>query len=193
MKIILQKLIPLIIPYFKDSPLQNFRFNHTLRVLKLAEFLAKKEKANLEIIQFAAILHDIGKYKETKEKGHALISAEIALLILDLFNLTASQKEQIIYCIKNHNSHLPKLNTLEAEIIRDADKLDRLSPIRVALYFYNAPTKNRTLEETKNVIKEELSFVKNIFRTKTARKLSLKKEKLIIQFIKQFEKDWVKY
>jgi len=35
-------------------------YSHVDRVVKIATFLAKKEKADLELVQIGALLHDIG-------------------------------------------------------------------------------------------------------------------------------------
>lgn len=39
-------------------------FSHTERVLALAEKIARKEKANLDVVKIAALLHDIGRMEE---------------------------------------------------------------------------------------------------------------------------------
>ena len=60
-------------------------FAHTERVIKMAEHIAKKENANLEIVMLAALLHDIGRKEEMEKNGaicHAEKSAELSREIL---------------------------------------------------------------------------------------------------------------
>ncbi|MEK7085418.1 MAG: HD domain-containing protein, partial [Patescibacteria group bacterium] len=44
-------------------------FDHVERVLKMCLHIGRKEKADLEILKFAAILHDIGRSEEDKTSG----------------------------------------------------------------------------------------------------------------------------
>jgi len=65
-------------------------FAHVLRVLRLAEKLARMEGADLEIVRTAALLHDISRSEDEEagaeaeeETDHALIAAREARRILD--------------------------------------------------------------------------------------------------------------
>jgi len=50
--IVKEKMLPL------DGTAHSY--SHVDRVVKIATFLAKKEKADLELVQIGALLHDIG-------------------------------------------------------------------------------------------------------------------------------------
>jgi uncharacterized protein len=113
---------------------------HTMRVYNMAVHLAEGENVDLEIIKFAALLHDIGGQKEIQDKtgktDHALIGAEMAKSILEEVGLPAEKIKHIQDCIVSHRyktENQPK--TLEARIIFDADKLDAVGAIGVARAF----------------------------------------------------------
>ena len=58
-------------------------YEHVNRVVKIATFLAEKEKANLELVQIGALLHDIGW---AVGKPHNETGAELASKILKEIN-----------------------------------------------------------------------------------------------------------
>lgn len=189
--LLLKKTVPFL---RKDSV---YRVGHSLRVAKFAESLAKKEGADMQVVQFAAILHDIGKYKETKEKNHCLLGAEIAVSILKDFKLSKDKnkderkKENIIHAIKVHSfMHKNLAETIEAKIIQDADKLDRLSPVRIADYFYYGSKKGKSFSSISNRIKNILKNT-NSFNTKSAKAMAEERKRLCRKFMDIFERDFV--
>jgi uncharacterized protein len=112
--------------------------DHVMRVYNLAMAIVKSEAgADLEVLQAAVLLHDIGGAKEvndpTGNTDHAIVSREMAKPILE--NLGFSQ-EKIVHiqdCILSHryrNDHEPK--TIEAKVLFDADKLDGIGAIGIA-------------------------------------------------------------
>ncbi len=181
-------LLDLAYPYLKKANAD--RWHHTLRVLKFAEHLAKIEKADMEVVRFAAILHDVGKYKEPRE-NHALAGWKIASRILKKFVLPKKKKENILHCILVHSweSH-GKAKTKEAKIIQDADRLDRVSPTRVALHLYFAQkSKKDILSAVKSV--ERIIKETSVFNTNSASQIAESRIKASSQFIKLFEEDYI--
>ena len=69
-------------------------WTHVERVRKMAISIGKKEKANLQILEIAALLHDIGRKEEMKSKGlfcHAEAGAGIARKILKNYNISKNE------------------------------------------------------------------------------------------------------
>ena len=120
-------------------------WSHVERVRKLALQIGKEEKADLRIIELAALLHDIGRKYEMENKGfkngikicHAQEGRKETTKILENFkNITEKEKGNILHSIEAHrsrNSLIPK--TLEAKIVFDADKLDSLGAIGIGRIF----------------------------------------------------------
>jgi len=112
--------------------------SHAMRVYNLCLRLAKGTKGvNLEILKLAALLHDIGGFKELKDKSgrtcHAKESAKMAQKILKTLGYPQNKIDKIIHCILAHRHRTGVIpQTIEAEILFDADKLDALGAIGIA-------------------------------------------------------------
>lgn len=111
-------------------------FDHVLRVYRMAERLAEAEGGDLEIVRAAALLHDAeGSATEGGDAGradHHHASADFARKIL----LAEGWKEERIaavqHCIQAHRFRdNTEPQTLEAQILFDADKLDVIGAIGV--------------------------------------------------------------
>jgi len=115
--------------YSDSDPVHGF--DHILRVYRMAEKIAAAEGADLEIVRAAALLHDAegsDPTDKTKRKLHHHTSAEFAGEILLTENWSAQRIAAVQHCIRAHRfrdlSEPPQ--TLEAQIIFDADKLDAI-------------------------------------------------------------------
>ena len=112
--------------------------NHVMRVYSLCLKLTKGMKdIDLEVLELAALLHDVGGMGELKDKTgkvcHAKLSAEMAQNILKKFGYSQDKINKIIHCILAHRYRTGvKPKTKEAKILFDADKLDALGAIGVA-------------------------------------------------------------
>ncbi len=85
--------------------------------------LALKLKANLEIVEISAWLHDIGSIVYGRGDHH-LTGARIAERKLTELNYPREKIEKIKECILNHRGSVAgKRNSLESQIIADADAM----------------------------------------------------------------------
>ena len=131
--------------YPNDDPVHGF--DHVLRVLAMADRLAREEAADLEIVRAAVLLHDAQPPSEVKSEAlpgdgagsaqrvnHHLTSAEFAGEVLAAEEWRAERIEAVQHCIRAHrfrdDRELPQ--TLEAKILFDADKLDAIGAIGAA-------------------------------------------------------------
>jgi uncharacterized protein len=185
-------------------------FDHTQRVIKNAIHIAKKENANLEIVELAALLHDIGRKEEMQSKGkisHALIGAEKAREILTKYGLEKEKIEKIAHCIECHSmSRGIEPKTLEAKVIFDADKLDSTGAIAIGRVFMFAGeigsklhnTKGINLEEVKTYTKEDtayreymlkLRYIKEKMFTKEGKRLAHERQEFMKEFFTRLEQE----
>lgn len=78
-----------------------------------------------EVIYAAALLHDIGRWRQYESKvPHEQASAELALEILKDCNFNQKEIDMIVGAIRNHRSESPIPNSLE-EVINRSDKISR--------------------------------------------------------------------
>ena len=109
---------------------------HIYRVLYNALEIAKTEdKADLDILTAACLLHDIGRKEQFENPAlcHAIIGSEKAYQFLLANGFERSYAEQVKQCIKTHRyrkNNRPQ--SLEAKILFDADKLDVTRAIGIA-------------------------------------------------------------
>jgi uncharacterized protein len=110
-------------------------FDHVLRVLQLAERIAKAEGADLRVVRVAALLHDAGRRQaEAAGLDHAKVAATRARDILAGY--PAVTLEAVTHAIAAHRFRTdPKPSTLEAWVLYDADKLDAIGAVGVARAF----------------------------------------------------------
>lgn len=112
--------------------------DHVMRVYNLALTIAANETdVDLEVLQAAVLLHDIGGAQEandpTGKTDHAVVSCEMAKPILENLNFSSDKIKHIQDCILSHryrNDNEPE--TIEAKILFDADKLDGVGAIGIA-------------------------------------------------------------
>lgn len=107
-------------------------WEHVRRVYNLAQRMASEEGADRLITGCAALLHDIGRLVHRKGTPHALLSVEESLEILKRYPLNQEQIEAIQHAIEAHSfSQGIEPRTLEAQVVRDADRLDGLGAIGI--------------------------------------------------------------
>ncbi|MCE1229515.1 MAG: HD domain-containing protein [Firmicutes bacterium] len=114
----------------------NYRFEHTLAVVKLARWLAAEEGADVEVLECAAWLHDCRKQLNAQrgKDTHAQEAAQAVEGILAGTDFPASKIEAVKTAILHHVglrlSH--RLEPLEAACLWDADKLSKLGAAGIA-------------------------------------------------------------
>jgi uncharacterized protein len=120
--------------YPQDDPVHGF--DHVLRVVRVSLKLANAVGADLEIVKAAALLHDAAGAVPTEDGGrgeHERTSAELARQILGEEGWPEAKVEQVLHCIRAHRYRsFEEPQTLEAQVLFDADKLDVLGAFGIA-------------------------------------------------------------
>ncbi len=115
-------------------------WTHVERVRNLALKIGQKEGADLKVLEVAALLHDIARKEEMEQRGkicHAERGEQLAKEILqDYPKITTEEQENTLHCILAHRSRTSEQpETIEAQCLSDADKLDALGAVGVARAF----------------------------------------------------------
>lgn len=110
-------------------------WEHVQRVYHLALWLAEEEKADRFIVGMAALMHDLGRaippdLTHHRSRHHADLSVELARELLA--QVPDGKQQAILHAIAAHSfSRAIEPQTLEACIVRDADRLDALGAIGI--------------------------------------------------------------
>ncbi|KAL5224687.1 hypothetical protein ABZP36_011326 [Zizania latifolia] len=192
---------------------------HALRVrdlaLSLAAELGLSSPDRLLIVELAALLHDIGDYKYTRDNAEDMSIVE---KILEEVGLEEFQREEIVAIIKGmgFKNEVSKKSiiepTLEFAIVQDADRLDAIGAIGIARCFTYGGSKNHTLHDPKilprdnlskekymckeekqtsiNHFHEKLFKLKDMMKTEAGKKRAEKRHKLMEDFVAEFYEEW---
>ncbi len=107
-------------------------WEHVQRVYRLALHIAQQEGADRFIVGVAALLHDLGRLTHDETRHHADLSVIHARELLTRHQVPPDKQEAILHAIDAHSfSKGLQPRTLEARIVRDADRLDSLGAIGV--------------------------------------------------------------
>ncbi len=119
-------------------------WEHVRRVYNLAQRIASEESADTLITGCAALLHDIGRLIHRKGTPHALLSVEESAEILKRYPLSQEQIAAIQHAIEAHSfSQGIEPRTLEARVVRDADRLDGLGAIGIMRWAISGTIKRK--------------------------------------------------
>lgn len=175
-----------------DGRLDTRIYQHTLRTMKYADRILKKEKADKEVVLAALLLHDIGK--TITEQRHDIVSFALAKEILTKLEVEENKKNKILNCILFHSSKaLYCLDlTMEQKVVMDADILDEIGVLTITKYCVAKMNRNvdimsilKGLEYKYNEIEKEQGNVK----TKYGLDLYIKKKKNLKNIIDDFRSE----
>jgi len=192
--------------FFRIAP-PTHDWSHVERTYKLCVKIGKREKADLQVLKAAALLHDIARMDEDVSSGkicHAERSATMAEMILKEVDFPRTKIRQVIHCIESHRFRgRRKPKTLEAKILSDADKLDAIGAIGVARAYayggehgyrlYGKIPKNYRLQRFKNprihnpVIEyhQKLRKIRDRLLTKTGREIAKERHRFLTMFFER--------
>lgn len=124
----IQDVIKSMIDYFGNDVR---RINHALKVYGFASTISRSEKLSqetIDIIEIAAVLHDIGiplsekKHNSCAGKYQELEGPPIAREILIQLNINPKTIDRVCYLIGNHHTYT-KIDGLDFQILVEADFL----------------------------------------------------------------------
>jgi len=113
-----------------DDPAHSWE--HIQRVYKIALYIAECENADPFIVGMAALMHDLGRLSDDKTRHHAELSLLSAAEFLSAYQIMPVTQQAILHAIEAHSfSFSVEPQTLEAIVLRDADRLDSLGAIGI--------------------------------------------------------------
>lgn len=190
---------------------------HTHRVYLNALSIAENEKVNPFIVGLGALLHDIADAKF--HNGDESVGPKLATEFLQAIEVEQKVIDHVVLIIEHisFKSSLPnaskkqeKFNSLELQVIQDADRLDAIGAIGIARAFNYGGFKNRALHDpdvppnlnmtkeqykkstgpTINHFYEKLLLLKDKMNTKAGKQLAKKRHQFMLDYLGQFQNEW---
>ncbi|KAL5540651.1 hypothetical protein UlMin_042843 [Ulmus minor] len=191
---------------------------HVWRVRDLALSLAREEGLSsspnsMEIVELAALLHDIGDYKYLRDPSEERIVESF----LEKEQIEEEKKIKILSIIKGMGFKEEVTGTaigqmsLEFGVVQDADRLDAIGAIGIARCFTFGGSRNRVLHDPKlqprsdlskeqymkkdqqstlNHFHEKLLKLKDMMKTKAGWTRAEKRHKFMEEFLAEFYSEW---
>lgn len=185
---------------------------HIERVWKLSKKIAVTEHCNEEVVELAALLHDIADPKF--HNGDETIALKVSRDFLESQQVPEEIIDKVLFIIKNisfkNRGDVPQDLPVELKIVQDADRIDAIGAIGVARTFNFGGFKNNLMyhpdiEPKLNMSKEEykksngttinhfyekLLLLKDLMNTEKGKEIAGERHDFMLKFLDQFYKEW---
>ncbi len=186
---------------------------HTFRVWQMAQRIGQTEKANLFVVELAALLHDIADWK-FQDQGDDAVGAMIAKEWLEKLGVDTEKIARICKIMVEVSFKgagvQDKVSSQEGVVVQDADRLDALGAMGIARCFAYGGYRGRPLydptikpqvhqsfaqyknsESTSiNHFYEKLLLLKSRMHTKTGKQIAAGRHRFIQEFLARFFQEW---
>ena len=125
-----------------ENEFSGHDYFHTLRVFNTATRIAEQEGANVEIVQLAALLHDVDDRKISPKTYQTQENARGFLKSHGVDDITVDRICRIIRDISFGANNVPPTSK-EGMCVQDADRLDAMGAIGIARAFAYGGNHNR--------------------------------------------------
>ncbi|MEC5171996.1 HD domain-containing protein [Chryseobacterium nepalense] len=185
---------------------------HIERVWKLSKKIAETEDCDLEVVELAALLHDIADPKF--HNGDETVALKVSREFLENQQTSENVIEKVLFIIKNisfkNRAEAPENLPVELKIVQDADRIDAIGAIGVARTFNFGGFKNNLMYDpeikpklnmskdeykksngtTINHFYEKLLLLKDLMNTRKGKEIAAERHRFMLQFLDQFYKEW---
>ena len=187
---------------------------HIERVWKMAKRIGAEENADVFIVELAALLHDIADWKFHHDDDS--VGPREARTILEQHGVDVATTDRVCAIIDRVTYKDAQVattqETIEGNIVQDADRLDALGAIGIARAFAyggkigwpfydpaNMPEQHATKEAyaagrltgtTINHFYEKLLLLKDRMNTVTGKKIAGKRHAFLEEYLKRFYQEW---
>lgn len=185
-------------------------WSHVERVRRVAQTIAREERADSFICELAALLHDVADYKIAGDEETGLARVRGWLEAHYAEPQTTERVMAIIATMSFAGGARPPMTTLEGQVVQDADRLDAIGAVGVARAFAYGGAKGRSMYDpaqgareqmsveeyrsqpapTINHFYEKLLLLKDRMNTSYARAMAEERHQFMLAFLDQFYAEW---
>lgn len=162
-------------------------FDHAMRVYRNAMMIAKKEPCDRQIVALAALLHDADDHKLFETENNA--NARGFLSTHEVSEETTEQIIAAINAVSFSRNRDKRPETIEGQIVQDADRLDAIGAIGIARTFAFGGRHGRGVEDSIQHFHEKLLLLKDMMNTGTAKRLAEKRHAFMLDFLQEWEEE----
>lgn len=184
--------------------------DHTLRVCRNALTIQASEGGDADIIELAALLHDVD---DRKLFGDDHLTCSYACQVMEETGFSQDVRDAVVSIIqdlsfKGTDTKVP--DSLEGRIVQDADRLDAIGAIGIARAFSYGGSRGRVMYDpaispdtnmdertyfanrgtTVNHFHEKLLLLKDMMNTETGRRMAGSRHQFMLEFLDRFVKEW---
>jgi uncharacterized protein len=185
---------------------------HIYRVWQTSLYIAARENVDSDIVQLAALLHDIGDWKF--HAGDESVGPRLAREWLQSLAVDENIIDHVCTIIANLSFKgadvKPAPLSSEGQVVQDADRLDAIGAIGIARAFAYGGAKGREMHDpqaapvlhtsfeqykaskgtTINHFYEKLLLLKDRLNTATAKALAEHRHAFMLEFLAEFDNEW---
>ena len=162
-------------------------FDHTMRVYRNAMEIAREEDCDRQIVALAALLHDADDPKLFSTADNANARA-----FLNSHGADEEMTGRILAAVnavsfsKNRDR---KPDTVEGQIVQDADRLDAIGAIGIARTFAYGGGHGRGLEDSIRHFHEKLLLLTDLMNTLTAKSMAAERHRFMLDFLREWARE----
>lgn len=185
---------------------------HIWRVWQLAKWIGLEEKADMLVVELAALLHDIADWKAND--GDIKAGGRVSRKWLESLGVDEAVIEKVVEIVNNVSYKgagvKDVMDSLEGRIVQDADRLDAMGAIGIARVFMYGGNKGREMYDPEskamdtndfesykkagqtsiNHFYEKLLLLKDRMHTKTAKRMAELRHKIMESYLEEFYAEW---
>ncbi|AQX55176.1 HD domain-containing protein [Priestia flexa] len=185
-------------------------WQHINRVRNLAMILCEKEGGNKQVVELAALFHDVVDDKLVVDVNKAYKEVEEWLIVHGISEKDCHHIIHILKTVSFKGGNRPEMTTLEGEVVQDADRLDAIGAVGIARTFMYAGAKGTPLYNPSIEIRDVMSeqeyrngkstavahFYEKLLKlyegmnTYTAKAIAKERHDYMLGFLAQFKKEW---
>ena len=186
-------------------------YYHTIRVYKLATQIAQQEKADVNIVQLAALLHDVDDIKLSPDTYDTKKNAVDFMTANKVDERTIEAVCKIIDEVSFAGTDSVVPDTIEGKCVQDADRLDAMGAIGIARTFAYGGSRGRKIYDSEikpkigmnkdeyqknqdstsiNHFYEKLLLLKDMMNTTEGKRLAEHRLAVMQEFLNEFMAEW---